>query len=390
MTGSSDGISFKVGALFASHFIGFGLFLPFFPMVLEQRGLTVAEIGFILCASTIARIAANPIMTGLSDHSGRRRLSIFVYSVAAASFLGFFALTSGPLAALVAVAGLMIFWSPIVPLSDAYALDVVRNHKADYGRMRLWGSVAFIVANLLGGWFAGLDASAFYIVSGIILGVLSTGFVALMLPRQLSDAQDPGTSGKDRPFLFTQPWFLLILAVLGVLQGTHAAFYGFGSLFWLEAGIGGFEVGVLWSIGVAAEVVLFYLAGRLGPAFGPLTLIIASAAAGSLRWLLFPYADTFFSAAVLQVLHGISFGAAHLGAVAYIAKLVPQRWSATGQGFLAASNGILTAAGFAASGPLFALNPAYAFWAMAAASATATFLLIAIRPIMAGKLPAED
>ncbi|WP_417670831.1 MFS transporter [Roseibium sp.] len=376
----------RVAGLFASHFFGFGLFLPFFPMVLESRGLGVAEIGFILSAGTIIRIAANPVMTGLSDHSGRRRLSIFVYSVIGAAFLGLFAGLGGFWAALISVAGLMAFWSPIVPLSDAYALDVVRNEGADYGRMRLWGSVAFVVANVIGGAIATEESGAGFIITGMALGVLSTGFVALSLPGQPKAEADIPEVDRQRPRLFVQPWFWLVLGVLGLLQGSHAAFYGFGTLFWLHVGISEFQVGLLWSVGVIAEIALFFVAGRLSPRFGPLNLLLIGAGFGAVRWLLFPFAEGFASASLLQVLHGLSFGAAHLGAVGYLAGLVPQKWSATGQGLLAASNGILTAAGFAMCGPLFDADPAYAFWAMAGMSAIATLALSTLRPFMSAKL----
>ncbi|MEP4033963.1 MFS transporter [Roseibium polysiphoniae] len=382
-------LSARVGGLFASHFLGFGLFLPFFPLVLEDRGLTVAEIGYILSAGTIVRIAANPVMTGLSDHSGRRRLSIFAYSMAGAAFLGFFIASSGMVTALIAVMGLMIFWSPIVPLSDAYALDVVRNHGADYGRMRLWGSVGFVVANVFGGWLAGMGNSQL-IVMGTVLGVISTGFVAISLPRQGRDEETGEPQQNQRPKLFWSPWFLGILGVIGLLQGSHAAFYGFGTLFWLQAGISEFAIGLLWSIGVLAEIALFFVAGRLGLSFGPLTFLLVGAAGGILRWLLFPLADSFVTMAALQLMHGLSFGAAHLGSVAFLSRLVPPKWGATGQGFLAASNGILTALGLAICGPLFELDPAYPFWAMAAVSIVATLGLALLHPFMAKKLAAGD
>ncbi len=385
------GLSGRVGALFASHFFGFGLFLPFFPVVLESRGLSVAEIGYILGAGTIVRIAANPLMTGLSDRSGRRRLSIFVYSMAGAAFLGLFMGLMGGrmLVALITVSGLMAFWSPIVPLSDAYALDVVRNHGADYGRMRLWGSVGFVVANVIGGWLADIG-NPDIIVAGIGLGVLSTGFVAISLPAQGRPEQTARKTDMDRPGLFWSPWFLCVLLVLGLLQGSHAAFYGFGTLFWLQAGISEFAVGLLWSVGVVAEIALFFMAGRLVARFGPLNFMIVGAVGGVVRWVLFPFADDLLTMTVLQLLHGISFGAAHLGAVGYLSRLVPPKWSATGQGLLAASNGILMAAGLAVCGPLYAADPAYPFWAMAVASVIAVLGLALLRPLMAFKLTAAE
>lgn len=291
----------------------------------------------------------------------------------------------GLLIALISVSGLMAFWSPIVPLSDAYALDVVRNHRADYGRMRLWGSVGFVVANIIGGWLADIG-SPDIIVATIAVGVLSTGFVAISLPAQGRSEQTEGTVETERPRLFWSPWFLGVLLVLGLLQGSHAAFYGFGTLFWLKAGVSEFAIGILWSVGVVAEIALFFTAGRLVARFGSLNFLIVAAVGGVVRWTLFPFADDLLTMTVLQLLHGLSFGAAHLGAVGYLSRLVPPKWSATGQGLLAASNGILMAMGLAVCGPLYAADPAYPFWAMAVVSVIAVLGLALLRPLMASKL----
>ncbi|MTH97796.1 MFS transporter [Roseibium sp. RKSG952] len=386
---SFSGLNLRVGALFASHFFGFGLYLPFFPLVLEDRGLSLADIGFLLGLSTIVRIAANPVMTGLSDKSGRRRFSILIYSLCAAGFLVGFLTTDGIVSAFVGVIGLVMFWSPVVPLSDAYALDVARNTGADYARMRLWGSVGFVLATIIGGLMAGEEGSSF-VTLGILFGVLSTGVIAISLPGQHVPGSDGGSdAGNAKPALFARPWFWALLCAAGLLQATHAAYYGFGTLFWRAAGIPDFEIGLLWAIGVAAEIVLFTFAGRLTQRFGPVRFLLAAAIASAIRWSLFPLFDSFAAAAALQLLHGLSFGAAHLGIVGYLARVVPPKWAATGQGLSAASIGIQTAAGLALSGLLFEWNTAYPFWAMAAASGFALLLLVVISPMLQNRLVAN-
>lgn len=381
MMASGKGLSLRVGCLFASYFLGYGIFLPFFPLVMQDRGIPVEEIGFIFGAGNIARIIANPVMTGLSDHTGRRRLSIFLYSLISIAFLIYFLATGGVWNALIAVVGLLVFWSPAVPLSDAYALDVVRNYGADYGRMRLWGSAAFVVANMIGGWLILLDSSTPAVIA-IMVGIMSTGLVAISLPPQVSTAQKGAGAEEDRPRLFLKPAFWLVLGVIGLLQGSHAAFYGFSTLFWKAHDVSEFLIGALWSTGVAAEIGLFMFAGRLKLTSYPLALLLVGAAAGILRWGLFPFAQDFWSMALLQLLHTMTFGMAHLGSVGFLSKIVPPKWAATGQGFLAASNGILIAVGYAVCGPLYELNPGYPFWLMAGLSCIALGGLMALRPLM--------
>jgi len=378
---SKVGVSGAVGALFASHFFGFGLFLPFFPLVLEADGLSAESIGLVLGIATGARIAAAPILTNWSDRAGARRRAMFLYSLGGCLFLFLFWAGSGFWAALITTAGIMAFWAPIVPLSDAYALDTVRQHGADYGRMRLWGSLAFILANIAGGGLAE-SGSTGWIVALMGLSILATGLVAIGLPPAKTSETAGTLSQQHLDGVFREPWFWAFLIVAGLLQATHAAFYGFGTLFWLEIGLGTLEIGLLWSIGVGAEVLLFFWAGRHLRRVGPLTLLGFSAAAACLRWTLFPFAQDFGSIAVLQILHGLTFGAAHLGAVSYLGKIVPSKWAGTGQGLFTTSSGLLTALGLAVSGWLYAIDPAMAFWAMAVAGALAGGVLALVAPTL--------
>ncbi|GGB37075.1 MFS transporter [Roseibium aquae] len=381
MLSQKTAVSAAVGTLFASHFFGFGLFLPFFPMVLEAGGLSAESIGLVLGIATGARIAAAPVLTNLSDRAGQRRKAMLLYSLGGCLFLALFWIGSGFWSALVTTIGLMAFWAPIVPLSDAYALDVVRRFGADYGRMRLWGSVAFVLANLAGGALAQTGAAA-WLVALMGLSILATGLVAIALPASGVGGKKPDGAPARLDGVFRRPWFWVFLGVAGLLQATHAGFYGFGTLFWIAAGLGTFEIGILWSIGVAAEILLFFMAARFSPVIGPLALLGMSAIAAVVRWSLFPFALDFWSIAALQLLHGLSFGAAHLGAVAFLGRVVPPEWGGTGQGLLTTSSGLLTAAGIVLCGWLYAFNPALAFYAMAAAGAVAGLGLVLALPAL--------
>lgn len=387
MTIFRTNLSGWVGALFASHFLGYGLFLPFFPLVLEARGLSENEIGFILGLSTIVRIFASPILTNVSDRSGRRRLSIFAFSILSGVFLGLFAGTSSGLSVWITVAGFMFFWSPIVPLSDAYALDVVRKTGADYAHMRLWGSVAFVVANLAGGSLASTGRPNM-ILAGLAFSLVATGLLAIGLPGQgaAETVRPDPDPAEQKPSIFKEGWFLLVLCVGGLLQATHAAYYGFGTLFWIGAGIDEISIGFLWAIGVVAEIGLFYMAKRLSVRLSPIGFMTIAAGGSIVRWTLFPFAEGFVSIATLQVLHALSFAAAHLGSVGLVSRVVPQKWTATGQGLLSTSSGLQQALGLALCGPLYELSPAYPFWAMAVAALIALLLLGVLQPLWTKKL----
>lgn len=387
-------ISSRVSALFASHFFGVGLFLPFIPVVLGFRGLTAAEIGFVLGIGTIARIAASPLLSNLSDRTGQRRLSILIYSLAAATFIGLYFLPLGLVFLSIAVIGYMVMNAPVVPLSDAYALDVQRNTGADYARMRLWGSAGFVIASIVGGSLAA-EGTSWLIVVAVGLASLATGAVAMSLPRQkrrdasATSGAGTGADDDDKDTPFKSVWFWPLLVVLGLYQASHSAFYGFGTLYWQAMDVPDFAIGLLWATGVAAEIALFTVAGKLAQRFDPPLFLLAAGAAATVRWLLFPFADTVPAMAALQTLHGLSFGAAHLGAVAILARVVPSRWAGTGQGLLATSVGIQMAIGLSVSGAIYEVNPDWPFFVMSVVAAIGTLLTLAMTPMLRKRMAAE-
>ncbi|MET1411353.1 MFS transporter [Roseibium sp. HPY-6] len=389
MTKVSNNISARVAALFACHFFGFGLFLPFFPLVMEFRGLSAAEIGLILGIGTIARTAASPILSNIADWTSQRRLSILVYSTIGAACISLFFLPGGVLLLGGAVIGYMVIKAPVLPLSDAYALDTARNTGADYARMRLWGSVGFVLANLAGGSLAGADGS-WMIVSLTVAASLATGFVVLSLPRQPRDSATTEEREQKKATPFAQVWFWPVLAILGLFQATHAAFYGFGTIYWQSINVPDFAIGILWAIGVVAEIALFAVAGKLALRFDPPMFLIAAGIASVVRWGLFPFADSLVFMGVLQLLHGFTFGAAHLGAVAILAKVVPARWSGTGQGLFTASIGVQMAAGLAVAGGLFEADPHAPFFLMSGVAATGLVAIIFMAPLIRRQMSRLD
>ncbi|WP_417690645.1 MFS transporter [Roseibium sp.] len=385
MSSGSRGLGARISGLFACHFLGFGFFLPFFPLVLQARGVEPAHIGYVLGGATILRILASPVLSSLSDRSGRRRRSIFLYSLfGGAALLVFLAADGMPLMAL-AVAVMTIFQAPIVPLSEAYALSAVKHHGLDYGRMRLWGSVAFVAGNLVGGWIVQVSQGVLIVV-GMLVGKAATGLMAIALPNpsepaSASEHRDSSAvaEDKEKPRIFASPVFLAALLCLGLIEGSHAAYYGYSSLFFGRIGISDSLVGLLWAIGVIVEIGVFAVIGRASLHMSPLIMVQIGAGAALVRWTLFPLAENVWAMVPLQCLHGLTFAVAHFGAVRFVAGLVSEKWSATGQSFLASASGVLMAAGMAVSGPLYRLDPSYPFWLMAVCATVGSIGLIAMR-----------
>ncbi|HKS62235.1 MAG TPA: MFS transporter, partial [Xanthobacteraceae bacterium] len=143
---------------------------------------------------------------------------------------------------------------------------------------------------------------------------------------------------------------------------------------------GGVTIGVLWALGVAAEIVLFALAPRLPQSIGPVTLILIGAAGGVTRWIATAFDPPLALLAPLQMLHALSFGATHLGTMMFLSRNAPEGGRAAAQGDVSTANGVMMAAGSALSGLLYGAGGSYAYLAMAVLCvAGAVFAVIAGR-----------
>jgi PPP family 3-phenylpropionic acid transporter len=208
---------------------------------------------------------------------------------------------SGPL--LIVVALSFTVWGLALPVGEALALTGMRRYGLDYGRMRIGGSVSFIIVNLgAGAVIAILHDDAIFWMMFVALAV--SALVAFGLPvtppavRALDDRGRP-----TRPALLPvlrEPAFLILILVGGLVQSSHAMLYSFGSLFWHAQGFGGVAIGAFWAIGVACEIVFFIFAAPLMRRLGPFGFLVLGGSAAIVRWLAFPLEPGLVGYLVLQ------------------------------------------------------------------------------------------
>jgi PPP family 3-phenylpropionic acid transporter len=162
------------------------------------------------------------------------------------------------------------------------------------------------------------------------------------------------------------PLYLLFLLAASLIQASHAVYYSFGTLNWRAQGIPDGAIGVLWSVGVIAEVALFAVSGRVIAYCGTARLLMLAGLAASLRWGVMAIDLPLVATALLQTLHAMSFGAAHLAAIHFLTHAVPEDRAATAQGVYAAIvAGLVLGTVTIASGPLYRALAGEAYAAMA-------------------------
>ncbi len=365
-------LSLYYGALF----LAIGLYLPFFPLYLSAIGLTADEIGLVLTAPLLSRLLAVPFLGAFADRFATRAGALRLYAVAAtAGFLALFA-TRDAVAIAAVLAATAAFWGALIPVADAAAVRLSRAGGPDYGRVRLWGSITFIAANLAGGWIVGaLTGTAVLPLMAAGFAVTALAAFLLRLPPTDRTGGATASAGGGAPL---SAW--VVVAGAGLVQASHALVYAFGSIHWEGQGFPAAAIGALWATGVLAEIVLFRFAPAVTTRIAPVALVALGGIGGLVRWGAMAaepgLAATFF----LQTLHGLSFGATHLGLVHFIGATFPEGRAARAQSVAATLMGAAMAGLTAASGLLYATFGAGAFLAMAAACAAGLLALLLARP----------
>jgi PPP family 3-phenylpropionic acid transporter len=328
---SDRSIAVRMSVFYFAVFLSAGLYLPFWPVWLESRGLGPVEIGLLYAIGRFTRILTNPLIAHVVDRRGDRRKPMVLLSLGATVAFAAYELCSEmwQFALVAVVVGAM--WGTINPLGDSLALVNARQGRLNYGRVRLWGSISFILATLAGGQI--LDVWPESAIFWSLLATFAVVTVVCLITPDTRVEAPPVQSNVFRVFwrLMSEPRFALFILASALLQTSHLVVYIFGTLHWRDAGIDDFVIGVLWAEGVVAEIVLFSFGAALTARFGAAGLLMMAAVAGVMRWPLLAFSTDLSVLFVAQALHGVTFGAAHLGAMAFLSRAIPPSLSATAQ-----------------------------------------------------------
>lgn len=380
----------RISLFFAASFVPIGVQLPFFPVLLAARGLDAEAIAIVTTVPIVMRLATASLLGSFADRIGDRRTALVIYTTV--TLLGVLAIgrASDFHGLLLATALTFLAWNGVLPVTDALATGAVRRGEAVYGRMRVWGSAAFVAANLVAGWVA-----AHHGAEGIwwffLFGAAGQIAAAFLLPRTRVEGSGATvregliagmrTVARDRRLM-------AVFVGVAILQSSHAMLYGFASLYWASLGFSGGEIGILWAVGVSGEIALFVFSGRALAKVGARGLVAIGGVGGVVRWALFPLLGGDLAIWIgLQLLHAATFAATHLGTMTVVARAVDERRAATAQGVMVSITGVVMALATLASGPLYHHFGGGAFAAMAVPAAVGGVILVvatAAQPHSAG------
>jgi PPP family 3-phenylpropionic acid transporter len=350
-------------ALFYGALFGLvGTHLPFFPVWLKAIGIDASWIGIITAVPSLTRFTVLPFITSLAEKRQSLRGAMIVTAFVSALGFAIIGTLHQPLAIFLVYAVTACLWTPMTPLTDAYALKGVSRYGLNYGPLRLWGSAAFVVGALACGLLVDVIAAKHLI--WVIVGVAALGaLVSLGLQPLDVPAAAPATS-QGAAALLREPGFFAIIVAAALIQGSHAAYYTFASIAWQNAGLGGLTIAGLWALGVIAEIVVFALSPRF--TLSPALLVVIAALSAVARWLITAQEPPLPVLAVVQLAHGLTFGLTQIGTMGLLLRHVPGHVMARGQGYLTACTGIVTSIASVLSGAIYARHGQGVYYLMAA------------------------
>lgn len=328
------------------YFCAIGVYTPFWSPYLELRGFNAVEIGLLLGVAAGVR-AIGPVVFGwLADSSGRPTAMLRL--AALLSLLSFAILPL--LSSLGGFIWLMILfsfgWNSIAPSLDSHTLEHLGPSSARYGRVRLWGSLGFIVMSWLGG--IAFQAAGYDYVPTIMLGFIVLTLVATMSITHAALPMAPAAKGEFKEALRSRSvWVaLLVAALIAISFGPYYTFY---SIYLETFGYARSTIGFLWALGVFAEIAVFALGGSVLARCSIRTLYVVAAAGTAVRWSLIALFPEYLAVlALAQLLHSLGFAVLHFAIVLTARRSFSAAASGRGQA-------IFSSAGYGLGGMLGSL-----------------------------------
>ncbi|MBI3899361.1 MAG: MFS transporter [Gammaproteobacteria bacterium] len=371
----------RLSSFYLFYFAALGVLAPYWSLYLQSLGFGPVAIGQLMAVLMFSRIVAPNVWGWLADHR-ERRMQVVRWSTLCA-WLSFAAIFFGSGFWWIALVMLVFsfFWHASLPLLEVTTMNQVGRCAGAYGRVRLWGSLGFIVT------VVGLGVVIDYygptwVPPALFALMISIWLTSLSLPEAAAPPATEAPTPLRQALLRPEVLAFLIAGVL--MQVSHGPYYTFYSIYLTDFGYDETLVGVLWALGVVCEIGVFLLMQRLLQRVELRVVLLASFLLATLRWLLIGYFPQWLSVLVFaQTLHAATFGAFHATAIQFVHRFFTGRHQHRGQALYGSiSFGLGGAVGSLYSGYAWgSVGPSGSF-AIAAAAALAAFVVawIGLKP----------
>jgi len=366
---------FRLGGFYFVYFLMLGGVAPYFSLYLRKLGFDGVEIGTLLALMPLARVFAPNAWAWIADHQGQRRPLVRMTTAAAALSCAGLLLAKSFGWLFVVILVLNIFWCGALPLVEATTMGHLKGRLGDYGRIRVWGSISFVISVVLLGQI--LDRTGILWLPVMLVALFTLcALAAWALP---VDQVPPHHEDHARlREIVRRPEVVALFTACFLMALAHGPYNTFYSIHLVEIGYSKSSVGWLWALSVVGEVFIFLLMPRLMQRFTIPAIITFSLGCAVVRFLLIGwFAQSIVLLALAQLMHAATFGAHHAAALAAIHHLFRGRTQARGQAlYTSLGFGAGGAAGGFASGWLWQhTTPALTFTFAAGAALLALFVV---------------
>ncbi|RRJ84933.1 MFS transporter [Aestuariirhabdus litorea] len=331
MQRSADTQGVSLSLFYFFYFAIIGVQAPYWAPYLKSLSFGAAEIGQLMAVLMVTKVFAPSIWGWIGDHYGGRMRLVRLGSLATLLIFAVvpFLRDFWPLA--LTIAAYSFFWNAVLPQFEVITLSRLGDQPHYYSRIRLWGSIGFtlmvlVVGVLVGEW--GI-ASVPWFMALAMLGMLLVSLWVEERPVAVAQEETRGFRA-----LLLRPDVLSFFIASALMQVGHGPYYTFFSIYMADQGHSSAIIGMLWALGVVAEIVLFWFMHRLMPRVGVKWLLLSALLLAALRWaLLGLYPDNFTLVVLTQLLHAATFGSFHSASIEYVRQSFGHAHAGQGQAF---------------------------------------------------------
>jgi PPP family 3-phenylpropionic acid transporter len=322
-----------IGSQYFLYFGVLGIYLPFFNLYCYHLGFSGLNIGILSAVRSVAMVVFPLVWGALADRLNARRPIYILCSFCSALIWMQFLFTTefGPMLIITIFYGM--FYAPIISFLEAFTMDILGEEKKSYGRVRVWGSISFILVVLILGKIIDLYSVAIIVVlilaGSLMFSLISTQIPAIQVKKKKRQPKSVRSLLNGRVVVFLVCAFLMLV--------SHGAYYGFFSIHLENMGFDSTFIGLTWALASTAEILVMIRSNQIFRRFSLESVLIFSFIIAALRWFVLCFIQSAAAILLSQIMHAVTYGTFHIASILYIDRLTPDKAKTLGQ---AANNAV--------------------------------------------------
>ena len=326
---SSHNLHWRLSRFYFFYYFFVGSFVPYWGIYLQSENFSPSSIGILLSLFQISRIVAPNFWGWLADHTGHRvkwiKLTSFLGLI---GFIGIF-WAKGFFWIFLVMLALSLFTSSTLPLAESLTLAHLATTDGHYSRIRLWGSIGFIVASLFLGYLIDLQG-----INILLWGLLIAQAIIFFLSNTIPETQDIQHKTNDLSIwkIIKTPSVIALLLGCTLMVSAHGVLYNFYSIYLKDHGYSSGTIGWLWAVGVICEILIFMAMPKILRRYSLKAILLVSLFLGVIRFILIGASpDHLYLLFIAQIFHAATFGSFHAASIEVIAYYFKGRNQTRGQ-----------------------------------------------------------